>query len=423
MCLLAIVQEIAAIYAFTKMCSFIDEKFKTKWITILSLLFFAIFPYNQLMPLMTTKDSLFTSMFIISIINIYNITEQSFRELSKDEKICKIIICAIELIFTLLLRTNFKYALLVLIIFILIFARKSKKELLIIGIVSIVLSTIINQILMTMLNPEKLAEREKYNIFAQSVGNIVNKKEDDLTDDEKSQIEKYYIGTIDEIKKSYSERLSDPIKNRVDLNTVSKDRIGYFKFSLSLILKYKNESIESFFNTNRGYFDFTDETFGKIYPHNENRGIFELYTIVLRPISEIKKEEENVSSYINPKLLDGDDIDTYRVHEFNLLEPVKNAYKFMFTENEVLKIPILNIIFKPATYFYITIIALIYSVIKKKNQYTLILGLTTLYMATLLLGPCVLIRYIYPMIAILPLTLSVFKNEDKQENNKNEQAK
>ena len=447
MCILAIIQEIAAIYAFTRMCDFIDKEFNKKWLTIMSLLFFALFPYNALMPLMTTKDSLFTSMLILSIINIYELIK---TKKAKYEKAVQLIICIIELIMALLLRTNFKYALVVctLILVVYLLAKKIRERknttdkkividnqntekcinrskernlqtIVIAFIVTIIIGSIFNQILMVLLKPVKMAEREKYNIFAQSVANIINKRENDLTTEEKQKIEKYYIGGIDQIKSMYSPKLSDPIKNRVNLESVEKNRADYIKFSISLMMKYKKEAIESFINTNKGYFDFTDETFGEIYPNKINRGIFELYTVMLRPATErnLKDETNHVSSYINEKALDGMSIDTYRVHEFNLLEPVKHVYKEMFTENKVLRIPVINIIFKPALYFYLTLIALVYSIIKRKTEHVLTLILVSLYMATLLLGPCVLVRYIYPMIAILPLTISTFlKNANKNDN-------
>lgn len=424
MCILAIIQEIAAIYAFTRMCDFIDKEFNKKWLTIISLLFFALFPYNALMPLMTTKDSLFTSMLILSIINIYELIK---TKKAKYEKAVQLIICIIELIMALLLRTNFKYALVVCTLILAVYLlakkirnRKSNLQTIVIAfIVTIIIGSIFNQILMVLLKPVKMAEREKYNIFAQSVANIINKRENDLTTEEKQKIEKYYIGEIDQIKSKYSPKLSDPIKNRVNLESVEKNRADYIKFSISLMMKYKKEAMESFINTNKGYFDFTDETFGEIYPNKINRGIFELYTVILRPATErnLKDETNHVSSYINEKALDGMSIDTYRVHEFNLLEPVKHAYKEMFTENKVLRIPVINIIFKPALYFYLTLIALVYSIIKRKTEHVLTLILVSLYMATLLLGPCVLVRYIYPMIAILPLTISTFlKNANKNDN-------
>lgn len=459
MFILAVIQEIAAIYAFTRMCDFIDKEFNKKWLTIMSLLFFALFPYNALMPLMTTKDSLFTSMLILSIINIYELVK---TKKPKDEKIIQLIICTIELIMALLLRTNFKYALVVctLILVVYLLAKKigerknttdkkividnkntinnkiitdnqntekcinkskerNLQSIFIAFVVAIIIGSIINQILMVLLKPVKMAEREKYNIFAQSVANIINKRENDLTEEERLKIEKYYIGGLDEIKSKYSPKLSDPIKNRVNLESVEKDRADYIKFSISLMMKYKKEAIESFINTNKGYFDFTDETFGEIYPNKINRGIFELYTVMLRPATErnLKDETNHVSSYINEKALDGMSIDTYRVHEFNLLEPVKHAYKEMFTENKVLRIPVINIIFKPALYFYLTLIALVYATIKRKKEHVLTLILVSLYMATLLLGPCVLVRYIYPMIAILPLTISTFlKSANKNDN-------
>lgn len=465
MCILAVIQEIAAIYAFTRMCDFIDKEFNKKWLTIMSLLFFALFPYNVLMPLMTTKDSLFTSMLILSIINIYELIK---TKKAKYEKAVQLIICIIELIMALLLRTNFKYALVVctLILVVYLLAEKIRKRknttdkkividnnnvidnkntinnkiitdnqntekcinkskernlqtIVIAFIVTIIIGSIFNQILMVLLKPVKMAEREKYNIFAQSVANIINKRENDLTTEEKQKIEKYYIGGIDQIKSMYSPKLSDQIKNRVNLESVEKNRADYIKFSISLMMKYKKEAIESFINTNKGYFDFNDETFGEIYPNKINRGIFELYTVMLRPATErnLKDETNHVSSYINEKALDGMSIDTYRVHEFNLLEPVKHVYKEMFTENKVLRIPVINIIFKPALYFYLTLIALVYSIIKRKTEHVLTLILVSLYMATLLLGPCVLVRYIYPMIAILPLTISTFlKNANKNDN-------
>lgn len=80
-----------------------------------------------------------------------------------------------------------------------------------------------------------------------------------------------------------------------------------------------------------------------------------------------------------------------------------------------LQIPVLKYLLVPGTYLWLYLILAAWLLIHKKYRqllpFTLILG----YYATLILGPTVQMRYIYPVMTILPyLTIWLLSSVNKE---------
>ena len=78
-----------------------------------------------------------------------------------------------------------------------------------------------------------------------------------------------------------------------------------------------------------------------------------------------------------------------------------------FSANAYQKLPVVSYLFSPALYFWILVICTV-GFFKSRNGYAFILAgfLWCLYL-TVLAGPCVLIRYMYPFVACSPLLIGM----------------
>ena len=86
----------------------------------------------------------------------------------------------------------------------------------------------------------------------------------------------------------------------------------------------------------------------------------------------------------------------------------------MFCLNEYENIPILYILFQPATYFYISLAFLLYVMYKKDNTKKTIGIIIFLYAISNIVGACALVRYLYPVIVCTPLMLALSTKNKKK---------
>ena len=174
-------------------------------------------------------------------------------------------------------------------------------------------------------------------------------------------------------------------------NNVGKNRKEFYEFIFELGKKYPATYIESFLNTSRGYWYIKDVSFSRIYLH-DNPGALELYDFAIAP-------------------------DEFEIVYNSKLPRLKEMYIEMFCKNKYQQIPILYIVFQPATYFYLTLAFLLYTIYKKeKNEIVTAIFLFTFY-ASCFVASCSIVRYIYPIIVCTPLMLAFVANRKKSFSN------
>lgn len=386
MFLFSIFQALVMSLIFSYSVKFIEEESNNKWLKNATLIFYALFPYNQLFPIITTKDVLFAGFVILFIINLYSI-------LKKQRKIADYIYFIILTVLMLLFRGNAIYAFVALIPFIILI--KDKKiciKLLSMFFIIIVLYQISNNVLIYLINEEKGENRAQLCVWSQAVGKICNEKQEELTEEEKEKIS-FYFEDYKEIGQVYKSNIADNTANMINCENTYSNKADFLKFMIQLGIKYPREFIDSFLNTIRGYWYICDNSFNTIW-HNERpytMGALELYCL---PIG----------------------IGKYAVLEESKIPKLKEFYQVMFCQNKYEEIPVLYILFQPATYFYILIAYILYS-IYKRDKVGLLIGIYLfLYFLTCFLGPCSIIRYIYAVIVCVPIMACIVaKNEQKGE--------
>lgn len=381
---LSIFQIIIMSGIFAYATEFIYKQTKNKIITYMSLIFYAIYPINQLFPLMTTKDVMFSGLGLLFVIRLYELSK-------KETKISEYILLSIIGTLMLLFRNNAIYALIALIPFIIVILRKNKnkcKQVLIIITLIIVLYQITFNLLIVIVNGEKDNDREKLSVMTQAIARVTNQKMHELTKEEKEKIT-YYFGDVDNLAQKYQENLSDNTKAIAITNRIEENSKEFFEFFIKLGIKYPIIYIDSFLKTIEEYWYLTDYALSDA--EEERRSCLELGFL-----------------YIT----DGKNT----ICDYNLWPELRELYKQLLEQNHYMKIPVINLIFQPSLYLYILIACMLYLKYNNKKEEKIPLIFLFLYYLTCFLGPGGILRYVYINIISTPFIIALcFKHNFKEE--------
>lgn len=372
----------AAIFSYS--IKFINKEYKNKYLTIFSIIFFALFPLNQLLPLMTTKDTLFAGFTLLFIIYLY--------KLIKNEEI-NYVDCILFVIFSnlsLLFRINAIYAYLAIIPF--IFVTKNKKiiiKILSLFLISLFIYNLLDNLLIYTTRAEKKDDITILPFTLQSIGRTVKYDGANLTETEKEKI-LYYFKYPNRLKYEYNPAISDNVFYLINKENIKSNKEEYYKTIFNLFINHPKTCIDASLDTVRGYWYVNDDSFMQLHhDKNPNLGALEM------------------DSFKN---------DEFITHDYNLSPNIRSIYKNLFSKNGFKNIPILYLTFQPATYFYLVIACLLSAIYYKNKKNILIIIYFLIYFATCFLGPCGIIRYVYCVIVATPILISMFiKNDKKKE--------
>lgn len=369
----------AAIFSYS--VHFIEKKTNKRWIRNISLIFYALFPLNQLFPLMTTKDTLFAGLVVMFIINIYKVIEEK-------NTIADYIYIIMLSVLMLLFRKNAIYALIVLIPFVIMIFFKQKeilKKVLIVLLIIILSYKVSNKILLSFDEKGGTGDRYTTIMSSQAIARVCRQKGNELTKEEKEKI-KYYCKDYRIMSLIYKNSLADNANMAMNYENIKKDEKGFMKFTIELALKYPEIFVDAYLDTIRGYWYISDTSFNTIYK-DEEKGCLEL------TFSKVFENKEAA------------------VQQNSLIPPLKAFYDDMLAKNYYTKIPVLYILFQPATYFYILLALILHSIYKRDKRNVISELYLILYFLTCFLAPCAIIRYMYGVIVSLPVIISIKIND------------
>lgn len=376
---------------FSYAITFVENRTQNKIVTIISLLFYAVFPYNQLMSIITTKDVIFAGMFLLFLINFY----KAFEKKLKLKDYILLVITGTIMLFTRNNAVIILAASIPFIFFILFKDKENLKKAMVILLLTIISYKIANTCIYANTNNINDEGSPRLYPFAQATAKIVRESENELTEDEKEKIS-YYFTDYKTLAKEYKPAIADNAAKLMKGENINKDKKEFYNFMWQLAKKYPEKFIESGLNTIRGLWYINDTSFNTIH-HDKMKnvaGALELYSF------PIKK---------NP---------IYKLSIQSKIPKLKRFYNKMFCLNEYENIPILYILFQPATYLYISLAFLLYAMYKKENTKKAIGTIIFLYAISNIAGQCALVRYIYPVIVCTPLMLALSTKNIKKERQK-----
>lgn len=345
---------------------------------IISVIFLGFNPFLKVLSFNCTKDVLFGAFFLFFIMILYQLI------LDKLIDIKKIIGLFVVGVLMCILRHQGIYILVVWLVFSLFTtATKNKKITIICTIMAIVFAVEgYSSIIHNTLEIEAGDSREMLSVPMQQMAYVCKAKlEGDtrvtVTDEELAQIESFIP---EEGIRSYLSYNADPVKSTFDTASFKADLLSNIKVYIEIGLKNK-----------RAYITVVRKMI-EPYIHSEDMQFSSLMFAYTYP--EIYSENIHLDSK-----------NTFLYNEL---------YK-MTVDNYYNKLPVVNVIYDVS--FSVWMLAVWVGMIfyrRNYNSWIICLPLI-LYMASLLLGPAALIRYLYPLVLFVPFMGYMILHEDRVE--------
>ena len=101
-------------------------------------------------------------------------------------------------------------------------------------------------------------EQEKYSLISQQFGRIA--KTENLSDEDKTEMQKYLTCSTERLADVYLPEVSDPTKALLNPQEFKADLFGFLSFSIKMMFKYPLESLNGFLSTTYGfwYIEYVD---------------------------------------------------------------------------------------------------------------------------------------------------------------------
>lgn len=359
-----------------------------KWLVIITALFFAVFPYNTVLVVCTTKDTLFTILFTLFFLIFL---ERNYFSNGK-KKIVMNVLLVVEGCLMMQFRNNAIYAVTVFMLLLLIFRPKKEK----LGILVLGLCLVLGEIGMRNVIHIAIGNQlgmeapkiEAYSVPIQQFARVAyyHGEELEAQDPEMAALLEKYVGR--DHWDSYYAPIADSVKGTVTPAPYTNDHRQLLKDWLRVAKRYPNEFLDAFLELTRGYWFWDDFSWAE----NLGYGTDDRYGVLFTYNSS---EIEGYGSIEHQSKLPGVE---------RILEKIVSGNCFN-------NWPVISIIFHGAFYSWGLFLLMVFCLYKKRIQSFQMSLLPFLYFGTMLLGPVVQVRYLFPVMVILPVLTAMFSSQ------------
>lgn len=357
-----------------------------QWITMAM---FCLFPATPIIAISTTKDTLFTAVFVMVVVKCLEMLETKILTKKIAIEIC------VYAVLCMLFRRNASYVallmLLVLAIVYLVNAIRYKKwtwntltGCIAICFVSILLFNIAEKSIMAATSAIQGESAEALSVPLMQMARAYKSNQEDATVKYGEELYEYIspLGLS-----NYRPLISDGVKQGFNNELFGKEKTDFVKIYLKMFKSYPGSYIQAFLYMTKGDWQLMDNTHCEVY----------------------KDWWRNRTGYL---ITDATEVFALGfVKKSNLLPVVRDAYESIVTECDYRSFVPLQIIFAPATYVFVVLIGGIVLIMGKKRDRFMVWLIVGLYLLTIIAGPCVLVRYIFPLMMLSPVIVAMMWDE------------
>lgn len=371
-------------------CNMVYRIAKRKWALILTVLFLAVFPFHSVMVVCTTKDVLFTILFLLFFLLL---AERSLFCTAGRKKNVIDVLMVLEGCVMVQFRNNAFYAAAVfMVLFVFLVPKKEKLRMLLLCVLLTAGSKGTQIAIQEAIGTElKGAKIEMFSVPLQQFARVGYYHGSELDEFTALELDSYVPW---QDWSAYYPPLADTIKGRARSESFEKNYGQLLSFWVRLGLQYPNEYLDAFLELTRGYWFWDDISWAE----NLGSGVEGRYGVLF----------------------------TYTSSEIEGVGSIAHESKFPWLETQLEKIvsgnafyrwPVLSVLFKSAFYTWsLFLLTMIFIYKRQKTQLKLSL-LVWLYFGTMLLGPVVQVRYVFPITVIMPvLAAMLFLQEEGEKN-------
>lgn len=354
-----------------------------KWCRALLFCFFAFVPFHSILSISMTKDVLFSGCWLVCTLKLYDMLDKPDIFFRSKKKLISflIVLCAM-----LSLRSNAVYAFAAAAVLGVFVTDKAwRKQFVLLCLAGLCIYGGFQSCLFHMMKAEKGYSQEAFCIPMQClVGTAIRHQE---------LIPEYGTGQLlmdviprdwftENLESSYDPYLVDPVKMRWQmLGRDEFDPVHLVKVWISYGMKYPIDYLDIWGTLTLGAWYPFDEIHARIYDNYESERQGYLLTD-FKYISEMAMERP-ASKW--PGL--------------------ERLYEKIATENVHQEVPVISLLFAPAAYCWVLFFAIFQALYQRRYRELLPLGMLFLYWGTVLLGPTVIVRYLYPAMVTVPFIL------------------
>ena len=362
------------------------------------------YPFHFYMSVSVIKDVFFSVFFLIQMLALCEVIRR--RKSAVDGYDVLFFLSGVGM---QLFRTNGRYAMLVLAVFVLmalLFGRGARRfwgKLCINCVLSLLLGSLCLSGLFRLTGAQQGDRREMLSMPIQQLarcmlyhGGVGELAEDDgtMAAEDRKLINDFLL---DESYREYRLEISDPVKSHTNTYVVRYRTGDFVRTYFRLLGQYPGDFINAALAVNAGYLYVGDESHADINKNGVDRGLGYVQT-------------RWVDAELNPR----------GIYQDSKWEGLHEFLEKWADENAYLKIPVLKFLFVPGVFLWLYLL-LAGRLAERRNYAGCVpLALVLGYYITLFLGPAVQLRYLYPLMLTLPfaaLFLLCGSEEDKFERN------
>lgn len=355
-------------------------------ILVCLLLLMMLYPFNMYMSISVCKDVIFTVFFLLQMLALY---EMIRRRKSRPDGYD--ILFAVASVGMQLFRNNGRYAMLVLMVILVLavmFGRGARRfwgKVAVNCLLSLLVGSLCISGLFKVTGAEQGDRREMLSMPIQQLarcmiyhGGVGVMEEDDasMEADDKALINDFLLN---ESYKEYRPDIADPVKRNTNTYVVRYRTGDFIRTYLGLLCDYPGDFINAALAVNAGYLYVEDESHAYINVNGRDRGL----------------------GYVQTRFLT-EELNSRGIYQDSKWESLFNWMEGWADDNAYLKTPVLRYLFVPGIFFWMYAMLAAYLFLRKQYDRCVPLALVLGYYVTLFLGPTVQLRYIYPLMIVLP---------------------
>lgn len=368
-----VLQMLALSVIFAWIVRFLTKENAPVWLQAGTIVYLCFFPFHSMMAVYTTKDTLFSGIFVLCVIQIFRMCKDPERYFS-GRRALFFGFCCFVLLF--LLRNNGFHTLLLCMPFLVFFLRPYWKKLLLLCAGLLLVYWFYNGPFLKLVHAEPGNAREAYSVIIQSLGRTYAAG-GDIRPEEMDIIRPVMD---EEALAQYVPSLSDPIKNYFHTEVFEERKGEFLKTWFAIGFRNKKIYVDSFLNTTAAFW----------YPGTSEEYLeFVCFDI----------DKENLAYP--------------HVQMTPLVPAFFRYYTAIGTDASFRQIPVLRTLLSMGFYFWLMVYAGLYVIYKKEYKKLLWMLPFWTYMGTSMLGPTALIRYAYPVMLGAPVLVLLMVSKER----------
>lgn len=350
----SILQSVLCAFAIAQACTTLRKAGSPAWTYLGMLVALAVLPASGVMAMSTTKDTLYGAALLWVCTQVFAGCFWPEKRTRKGYWLCTGVAVALAL----LLRNNMLYALLVAAVLGLAFAKRDGKRMLCMLLFGLALYVPADGLLNAALSPVKASTREMMSVPIQQMARVADRYPEWQQDEDFRCL---FQGEL-----SYSPSLADSAKfifRREGETPLSQVVRLWTKMGIAHPWEY----VDAYLFLSRGWWDITDISYASIYGGS-------------------------YAGYLQLLVQSGEGV--YRAP---IVPALEGFYQWLLHENGYQRIPLLRWLMAPAAWVWLALSCLLIAWYGRRTDVLCVALILLGLWLTLLLGPCCIVRYAWPI--------------------------